>query len=109
MEAVLITTLDQRPPVDRPQSVITVLRKRLIQLNVWPEAGDIFLELLPVSSWHDSPLTSRDYHWLHQVVEDAIEGIDIGSRYPSFFQKLVVSHDLGQTFLDELDKRLDET
>lgn len=86
---------------------MAALRERLKRLKVWPEAADLFLELLPISRWQNAPLTEEDYQWLHKVIDDAIGGIDIGSRYPAFFQKLVTSSKLGQTFLDELDRRLD--
>jgi len=80
-----------------------VLRQRLTELEAWPEAGDLFLELLPVSLWYARPLADEDFEWLPRVVSDAKRRIDIGSRYPAFFQKLLTNRTLGQAFLEALD------
>ncbi|MCP4423136.1 MAG: hypothetical protein GY803_01455 [Chloroflexi bacterium] len=85
---------------------LSVLRQQLIQLNVWPDAGDQFLALMPRSQWHASPLTETDEQWLPQVVEDATKGVDIGATYPAFFQKLLTSDTLRQSFLNALNVKL---
>jgi hypothetical protein len=84
---------------------VTDLRDRLIGLNVWPEAGDEFLALLPVSRWDAPPPTDEDNEWLIIVARDALHGLDIGSNYPAFFQKLITNPKLRQLFLDELDRQ----
>lgn len=84
------------------------MRQRLKQMQVWPEAGDLFLELLHESRWVSPPPSEADNEWLPLVVRDAIDGKDIGSLYPAFFQKLVANDRLCQVFLDELDKRQKE-
>ncbi|NHZ72597.1 MAG: hypothetical protein GWP17_05900, partial [Aquificales bacterium] len=73
--------------------------------NVWPEAGDEFLALLPVSRWHAPPLTDDDNEWLLIVARDALRGLDIGSNYPAFFQKLITNPKLRQVFMDELNRQ----
>ena len=81
---------------------LSMLRERLMGLNVWPAAGDEFLALLPVSRWYAPPLTSEDNEWLLIVARDALRGLDLGSNYPAFFQKLITNPKLRQAFLDEL-------
>ena len=82
---------------------LVALRERLLGLNVWPEAGDEFLALLPVSRWDAPPITEEDNEWLLIVARDSLRGLDIGSNYPSFFQKLITNPKLRQAFMDELD------
>jgi len=82
---------------------IADLRQKLLALNVWPEAGDEFLALLPASRWHAPPLTNEDNEWLLIVAQDALKGVDIGANYPAFFQKLITNHNLRQAFMNELE------
>lgn len=84
---------------------LAVLRERLIGLNVWPDAGDEFLALLPVSRWHAPPLNDEDNEWLLIVARDTLRGLDIGANYPAFFQKLITNANLRQAFLSELDRQ----
>lgn len=86
-------------------SNLSMLRERLLGLNVWPAAGDEFLALLPVSRWHAPPLTEEDNEWLLIVARDALRGIDLGSNYPAFFQKLFTNQKLRQAFMAELDRQ----
>lgn len=84
---------------------LTTLRERLLGLNVWPEAGDEFLALLPVSRWDAPPITEEDNEWLLIVARDALRGLDIGANYPAFFQKLITNPKLRLAFMDELDRQ----
>jgi hypothetical protein len=95
--------------VEKLKAETAALRQRLKQLNVWPEAGDELLILLPTSYWQAPPLTEEDGEWLSIVAEDALEGVDIGSRYPAFFQKLITNSSLRQSFLDELERQTGTT
>jgi len=79
------------------------LRQKLLALNVWPEAGDEFLALLPASRWHSPPLTDEDSEWLKIVAKDVLKGVDIGANFPAFFQKLITNQQLRQAFLEELE------
>lgn len=88
-----------------PQANVAELRQKLIALKVWPEAGDAFLALLPVSRWNSPPVTEEDNHWLHLVVRDALSGHDIGADYPAFFQKLITNPNLRQAFMAELESQ----
>jgi hypothetical protein len=106
MEKVQISTQNQQDEIIIPGDGVVMLRQRLKQLNVWPDAGDQFLALMPHSRWHSPPLTEVDNQWLPKVVEDAAKGIDIGANYPAFFQKLLASDTLRQSFLKALDIKL---
>ena len=96
--------IQKRPsePVLDDEEIFT-LRQRLKQLGVWPEAADQILALMPHSRWQSTPLVETDYQWVPQVVEDSLKGVDIGANYPAFFQKLLTSGELRQTFLNALD------
>lgn len=85
---------------------IAVLRQRLKQLGVWPDAADQFLALMPYSRWQNLPLLETDNQWLPQVVNGCLQGVDIGATYPAFFQKLLANQNLRQSFLQMLDDRL---
>jgi len=84
---------------------IQTLRHELLQLNAWPEAGDTFLELLEQAQGYGSVLVATDYDWLGQVADSAYAGEDIGSRYPSIFQKLLTHSELRHKFIQMLQIR----
>lgn len=107
MEAALISAQNQQSKSVPDDEEIAVLRQQLIQLGVWPDAADQFLALMPHSRWQNSPLVEADYQWVPRVVEDSLQGVDIGANYPAFFQKLLANSDLRQFFLNALAVRLD--
>jgi hypothetical protein len=107
MEAVLIPTQTQHSDFVPDNDGIAGLRKQLKQLGVWPDAADQILALMPHSRWQNSPLVETDYEWVPRVVEDSLQGVDIGANYPAFFQKLLTSSELRQFFLSALAARLD--
>ena len=84
---------------------IQALRRKLQQLNAWPDAGDTFLELLEQAQGYGSTLVPSDYDWLSEVADSVYKGEDIGQRYPSIFQKLLTHSDLRQKFLQTLQVR----
>lgn len=84
---------------------IKTLRRQLISLDAWPEAGDTFLELLDQVRGCGATLAPTDYDWLAQVADSAYKGEDIGLRYPSIFQKLLTFPELRQKFLQTLHIR----
>ena len=106
IETLLIHIQDRQEEITLPEEGVATLRQKLIQLNVWPDAGDQFLALMPHSRWNSPPLTESDNQWLPQVVEAVIKGVDIGVNYPAFFQKLLASATLRQSFLSALDVKL---
>jgi hypothetical protein len=105
MDTVLNPMFRQTKAAEPTNGDLAVLRERLLRLKVWPEAGDEFLALLPVSRWHSPPLTEEDNEWLIIVARDSLRGLDIGSNYPAFFQKLITNPDLRRAFLSELDRQ----
>lgn len=83
------------------------LKYYLKKLNSWPAAGDEFLTLLPKTD-DAEPITAKEQEWLHQVVDAAMDGTDIGFRYPAFFQKLLMNSTLRQTFIEQLVIKMEE-
>ncbi len=106
MELTTSFLLNQQTQINGQSNDIVTLRHRLIQLNVWPAAADEFLALLSVSRWHMLPVTEEDKKWMLQVADDSLKGIDIGCRYPAFFQKLLTNGTLCRAFLQELEKKM---
>ena len=108
MESGFITTTynHQSFNLRQGQTDLAFLREQLQKLGVWPEAGDKFLELLPASRWDSAPITDADTRWLPVVIDGVMSGLDIGSRFPSFFQKLLMSNVLREAFLNALADRL---
>ena len=88
---------------DQLDDGILALRQELIELQAWPEAGDDYLALMPVSEWRSPATTDRDTEWMTQVIDDALEGKDIGAAYPSFFMKLLGDATLRHIFLSKLE------
>lgn len=106
METVLISTPNKQSEFAPDDEEIAVLRRSLKQLGVWPDAADQFLALMPHSRWQNLPLAEADYQWVPRVIEDSLQGVDIGANYPAFFQKLLANGDLRQSFLSALEARL---
>ena len=108
MESGRITTAHDHQTFNlyQGQSDLAALREQLQNLGVWPEAGDKFLELLPVTRWNSAPVTDADTCWLPAVIDGVLNGVDIGARFPSFFQKLLMSDVLRAAFLAALTDQL---
>ena len=82
------------------------LQAALKELNAWPTAGDEFLALIPKTD-NPEPLTEKEAEWMPQVVNDCLEGTDIGFRYPSFFQNLLMNSMLREAFMVALAQKLE--
>ncbi len=108
MDTLTITDLDLRPHSQILHAEIAILRRVLIEVNAWPEAGDMLLELMPVSRWDSLPVSESDFSWLPSVVDHALNGKDIGEQYPAIFQKLLTNDDLRQAFLSQLAEKRDK-
>jgi hypothetical protein len=49
------------------------------------------------------PPTHKDLAMISFMVAEAFQGVDIASRYPTFYEKLQTNHKLREHFLDALD------
>ena len=98
----LKTSIESTTPHDES---LQMLRRQLIGLDAWPEAGDAFLTLLEQARGYGATLVPADYEWLGQVADSACKGEDIGTLYPSIFQKLLTFPDLRRKFLQALHIR----
>ncbi|HLF25884.1 MAG TPA: hypothetical protein VJG32_06075 [Anaerolineae bacterium] len=85
------------------QQVLAVLREQLSQTGDWPDSAERLLTHLD----QPSPLAPRSEEEndavLSLIVSDALKGIDIADRYPTFFHKVMADEDLRQAFLDALE------
>lgn len=97
-----VSDLDLRPASKIYSADIFVLRDKLQQLRAWPEAGDMYLQLLAHSHQDPQSYSDKDRKWLSAAARDAVKGQDIGAKYPSFFQKLLTNVSLRRDFLFEL-------
>ncbi|MBI5567769.1 MAG: hypothetical protein HY870_22910 [Chloroflexi bacterium] len=85
-----------------PPDALATLRALLNQPDNWPEQADRLLAHLDQSSRSGDWPDYEDETLLSLAVDDALKGIDISRRYPAFFQRMLVDHDLRQAFLDTL-------
>jgi len=99
------SSLGTAPANPADQNGVEALRAALIYHNAWPEAGDLFLQLLAEAQGYGVTLVPTDFDWLPKVAEAACNGEDIGSNYPSIFQKLLTYSDLRKKFLQTLKMR----
>lgn len=97
-----VSELDLRPTSKIYSADISVLRDKLQQLRAWPEAGDMYVQLLGHSHQDPQSYTDKEREWLSAAARDAVKGQDIGAKYPAFFQKLLTNDSLRRDFLFEL-------
>jgi len=69
-----------------------------LQAGKWPEGGDRLLRELGRLE-----ASAEDMEMLSLVVNDALEGVDITRRYPTFYRRLLAEPQLRQIFLDAID------
>lgn len=91
---------------DKIMQDLNNLQTQLKTLNAWPSAGDEFLTLIPKTD-NPEPISEKEGEWIPQVVKDCLDGIDIGFRYPSFFQRLLMNSTLRNAFMDALEQKLE--
>lgn len=69
-----------------------------LQSGDWPEGGDQLLRELGRLE-----TSAEDLEMLSLVVNDALEGVDITRRYPTFYRRLLADPYLRQIFLDAME------
>ncbi|MBK8904557.1 MAG: hypothetical protein IPM53_25485 [Anaerolineaceae bacterium] len=84
------------------QKQLAEYRQRATEFEQWPQTADSLMTLLTQPAQPPGS-DERDDHMLSLVVNDALTGIDIAQRYPTFYQKMMVTPWLFQAFLDALD------
>jgi len=80
-----------------------VVRNLIDQPDNWPATADKLLARLSQASQPAAFSDQEDEALLSLVVDDAAKGVDISSRYPDFFQRLLEDDDLRQAFLEALE------
>lgn len=96
------TIIDKPANNEATHCGVDELRQSLDKLGSWPEAGDEYISLMTTSLWDRIAVRSQDFDWIPRVVADAKKGVDIGLRYPSFFQKLIANGKLRTRFVKQL-------
>lgn len=89
----------QEPSLEQIWLKIEAVQMKLQTSGEWPAEADRLLELVIDSS---PPILDEDEKMLSLVVDDVLKGIDIRTRYPAFFNKLMADSALQEAFLDVL-------
>jgi hypothetical protein len=84
------------------EEALNYFYRRLKQLNSSSGKVDELLKLLREMQ-EGSSVDREDEEMLSLIIDDALRGIDIASRYPVFFKKLLANEELREAFLDSLD------
>lgn len=88
-------------------SIDQKFRQWLQQRGFWSDSAErLFLCLLYDQQVH-IPLTDRQKQLLRQVIEDALEGINITERYPALFRDLLCNARLRQEFVN-ITRQIDQ-
>lgn len=84
------------------QKQLAEYRQRATEFEQWPQTADSLMTLFTQPAQPPGS-DERDDHMLSLIVSDALSGIDIAQRYPSFYQKMMGNPWLFQAFLDAFD------
>lgn len=77
-------------------------RQWLQQLGFWSETAERLFLHLKTSQHIPIPVTSQQKQLLEQVVEEALNGVDITKRYPAFFRDLLHNAALRQELINTI-------
>ncbi len=89
---------------DWVQQKVMTLRQQLEHSSVWPEAAVALLKsALPPQTAAPFLLEPEDETMLSVILSDALAGVDIASRYPAYFRRMMAEPALSAAFLDALD------
>lgn len=80
-----------------------VVRNLINRPEDWPTTADELLARLSQASQPAAFSDQENETLLSLVVDDALKGVDISSRYPDFFQRLLEDDDLRQAFLATME------
>ncbi len=75
-------------------------RQWLHQRGFWSEHTERLFLCLIRNQHMPSPITSQQKQLLEQVIEDAVDGINITERYPAFFRDLLHNAILRREFIN---------
>ncbi|MBK8984479.1 MAG: hypothetical protein IPM39_00115 [Chloroflexi bacterium] len=84
---------------DWVQQKLAFLRRCAVDSQEWPETADHLLMVLA----QVTPLPEAnegDMEMLSLVVNDMLAGVDVGERYPAFYERMIADVSLYQMFLD---------
>lgn len=92
-----------KPTPGGQPNALAVLRTLRDQPDNWPEQADQLLAHLGQSTPLGDMPDHEDETLLSLAVDDALKGVDISTRYPAFFQHLLVDAALRRAFLETLE------
>jgi hypothetical protein len=92
---------DPRGSADWVREKIAALRA-MLEAGEWPATADRLLDDLRAAGEEPAALTDEDMAMLSLVLGDALQGVDVATRYPRFFEKLLANEGLREAFLDGL-------
>lgn len=81
---------------------LAALRTQLEQTGRLPETAEELLRQLLPSNQLPPVATEEDFEMLSLIISDTLQGVDIPTRYPSFYNKLLTNSELREAFLDAL-------
>ena len=84
------------PLPGEPHDVLAALRALADQPGNWPDTADRLIANLGQIPQSDLVFDPENETLLSLVLDDALKGVDISSRYPVFFQQLLNDQDLRQ-------------
>ena len=100
-----MSTIANNTPPLRSFSVVALnrvdqeFRQWLQQCGFWSDSTERLFLFLARSEQLPAPITDKQERLLGQVIEDALNGINIAERYPAFFRDLLHSATLRREFI----------
>lgn len=91
------------PSSNEQHYLLAGLRALLDQPGNWPEKADELLAKLGQVSQPEFVSDQENETLLSLMVDDALKGVDISTRYPAFYQQMLVDVELRQAFLTALE------
>ena len=82
------------------EDIIADVKKRLAETGEWPDWGVLLIRRVRSP---DLAMSEDDEEMLSLVIDDFSKGVDIRSRYPIFFDRLLENPRLRTAFLDTLE------
>ena len=97
-----MSSTDDSASLDRERAILGSWRAQIEQGRDWPASADRLWSQLAQSTSAASS-AEEEHELLSLIVNDALKDIDVSTRYPEFFRRLLADEDLRQAFLEALE------
>jgi hypothetical protein len=94
---------DDVPPPEEFNQESALFRSSRQDSGMGVAGVDKLWEHLSQMQQKSEPLSEEDENMLSLIIDEAMRGIDIANRYPTFFRKLLANSELREAFLESLD------